>query len=215
MAREKWRCVTEYEEGRPVLYFAPKCDACGAEHKVRIKHKGVSPTYAENVLRRAGWDVSSSRLTCDACLDIRKKAAAQRKDLPEGVVLPPPSVTLKSPEEPMSEPLPPLQNLIPETRRRIRDALDEHYLEDKGCYRQAFSDKALGAKLKVPWSWVKEIREALGYGPDVNEQGAEREQELRELRGELKRLEETFLERAGAIETRIKKLEIDASYKAA
>jgi hypothetical protein len=94
----------------------------------------------------------------------------------------------------------------PEERRRIREALDTHYDEALGRYRQSFSDKSLAAKLNVPAKWVTDLREANGYGPDANEADAARDAELGSLKAELARLQTDLLGRFDAIERRMRKL---------
>lgn len=104
---------------------------------------------------------------------------------------------------PMADP-PPISTL--EERRCIRDALDEHYDEGAGRYRSSFSDKALAAKLNVPVKWVRDLREAMGFGPDANEATAIRAADIAALRGDLSKLQTDLLERFDALERRVKKL---------
>lgn len=103
----------------------------------------------------------------------------------------------------MADP-PPISTL--EERRRIRDALDAHYDEGAGRYRSSFSDKALAATLNVPEKWVRDLREAMGFGPDVNEKAAIRAADIDALRADLSKLQSDLLERFDALERRVKKL---------
>lgn len=64
-------------------------------------------------------------------------------------------------EEPRRAPPPPKPTVA--DRRRIGEALDEHYDTDAGRYRKAFSDDAVAQKLNVPRAWVAEVR-AFSYG---------------------------------------------------
>lgn len=345
------RILTEYVEGRPVLYFTPTCDGCGREERVKISRKDISPVYAAKVLRLRGWDVGQ-KLKCPQCQGARRTAPPKPGPPPPNVVVAPkapapprlqpapgplyeamaraiakaearaappapttpedplhyalsldqvekknlsavlatcrkmaieparyfelkrralalfqqdkgsrlvaralgppvyetltkswhdgakraglviahPQGTLnrKTKDQPMTsqpnaQPIAhvhpasgaaPAPTLDAANRRRIRDALDEHYDEDRGRYRQAWGDKALGAKLNLPWAWVKELRTAMGLGPDENEQALARNAEVDAVRRELAALGDEFLRRHSALEARLKKLEVDAAYRA-
>lgn len=53
-------------------------------------------------------------------------------------------------------------------RRRIMDALEEHYDQDAQRYRAAFTDAAVAEKVKLPRAWVSDLRELM-FGPEANE----------------------------------------------
>jgi hypothetical protein len=57
--------------------------------------------------------------------------------------------------------------------RRIRDALEEHYDDERGRYRGAMSDAKLSQVLDLPRAWVTRIRDQF-CGPDTNEAAAAR-----------------------------------------
>ena len=61
--------------------------------------------------------------------------------------------------------------------RRIRDAMEQHYDEGAGYYRDSFTDEALAANLSLPRAWVTRIREDF-YGAEVNEASLKRGAEL-------------------------------------
>lgn len=86
-----------------------------------------------------------------------------------------------------------------EDRRKINDALDAHYLPDRGCYQKAFSDQSLSEKLKVPRAWVAEERDRL-FGPDVNEATAQNSAELLRLEQRAQKVEEDALRTAAEAE---------------
>lgn len=94
----------------------------------------------------------------------------------------------------------------------MRDAVDTHYLEAEGCWSQSWSDRALAAKLNVPAKWVTDIREALGFGPDVNEAAKLQAGEYADLQKSMAELQDNFLRRFDELERRLKKLGVDRAY---
>lgn len=99
----------------------------------------------------------------------------------------------------------------------MRDALDEHYDLDKGCYLKAFSDKALAEKLDVPRAWVSEERDR-AYGPDRNEvqsQQAGRIEALEARAGELEANALALAEQAEALKREASALRTALSYPSA
>lgn len=112
-----------------------------------------------------------------------------------------PAMALPATSPPMAE-----RSASADERRRIRDALDTHYDEEAGRYRSSFSDKSLAAKLDVPAKWVTDLREAGGYGPDVNEASAARSADVDAVRLALADLQGELLSRFDALEGRVKKL---------
>lgn len=82
-----------------------------------------------------------------------------------------------------------------EDRRRIREALDAHYLTDRQCYAKAHSDASLAASLKLPRAWVTDEREA-AYGPEGCEADSEHIARLAKLETAAEALETRGLELA-------------------
>lgn len=58
-------------------------------------------------------------------------------------------------------------------RRKILDALDEHYDVPHQCYRKTLSDKRLGEMLDLPAAWIAEERER-AFGPNRNNSEVEK-----------------------------------------
>jgi hypothetical protein len=79
--------------------------------------------------------------------------------------------------------------------RRIRDALDVHYLPDQGRYAKDGSDRKLAAELNLPRAWVAEERER-AYGPDQCEADGQDLRQCEALQAEAKALEQTGLDLA-------------------
>lgn len=61
-------------------------------------------------------------------------------------------------------PLAVVRKLTPEERFKVRQILDAKFDEQKGYYLEAYTDQKVGAEVNVPWSAVRELREA-AYGP--------------------------------------------------
>ncbi|MCA6317496.1 hypothetical protein, partial [Phenylobacterium sp.] len=94
------------------------------------------------------------------------------------------------------------------------DALDEHYNEDASCYRASFSDKAVAAKLDMPEKWIADLREANGFGPNVNEAAKNASRALDELEKRLNDHETAVLSELDALRRDLNKLKLDRSYAA-
>ncbi|UTC28825.1 hypothetical protein MARCHEWKA_03130 [Brevundimonas phage vB_BpoS-Marchewka] len=104
------------------------------------------------------------------------------------------------PEKPMNArpaPMPIHDNTVTPTapgvldRLKISEALNEHYVRatsngEGGYYIGDFSDAGLAALLGVPAEWVAERREAMLYGPDVNEATSQDALEIEALKDEVK-----------------------------
>jgi hypothetical protein len=197
-ARERHgRLVTEFEAGKPVLYCVPACDDCGFETKIRVKSKRhAPPDLIAQVLRNRGWSVSPGRQRCPNCAVKRITAPIKPKEAAVAEVAPPRTMTI-------------------DDRRKVREALYERYDEEKQSYRQSWSDRAVGAALGVPWAWVTDMRESLGFGPDRNEASEIRDRRIREIETEMAQISDDFMARMSALETLVKQLKVDGAYKAA
>lgn len=206
------RTVMETEAGTSIFFRLPACTECHAEERIRVV-RNLPPEAFAGVMRKRGWRVGKTDLVCPACV--------AKPPVPKPIPTPP--VLQEVPKMPIPNPVsaPPAAPTVaaappppasPADRKKVREALYEHYDEDKARYRQSWSDKALGAKLQVPWAWVAEIREALGFGPDQCEAADLRAAELAAVRSELADLADDFVRRSAALEARIRKLEIDAAY---
>lgn len=94
-------------------------------------------------------------------------------------------------------------------KRRIREALDEHYDEASGYWRGELSDHKAAELLKVPRAWVTQVRDI--YGPDRNRaEDLKREAELAAKRArinEAAELAETALSLSNVVIETAAKLE--------
>lgn len=152
---------------------------------------GLPPEMIAKKFSGLGWHIgpNANRDHCPAC--IRK---------------PEPKVTYMKAEPPR----------VPtrEDRRKIIDALEEHYDAGRERYKASWTDKALANKLGLPAAWVAEERDR-AYGPETNEQAANRTAETQAIREEMERVQTELLAQFDSLEARLKKLEVDLSYRGA
>ena len=183
--------VAEQQAGKWVSLRTIDCTACGFTGRFSdATRSGMPSELVERKFRQMGWDSPKpGGGTCPACV---------AKPKPERI-----EVTPEPPKQPSNQ-----------DRRRIRDALDEHYIEDKGCYRQSFTDKSLAAKLNVPAKWVSDMRELNGYGPDANEEASAYAAEAAAIRKDLSAIETDVLKRLDDIGSRLRKMEVKSAYAA-
>lgn len=218
--------ISELQAGTWVNLRVCECSKCGHVGRIKDNTRGGMPSeFVEKKFRQAGWEnpsptgglcpncaIESIRQSRIACPTVPVPKGAGQRDsfghsVPnEGHQSIKPEVLKMAAEAP--------REATPQDRRRIRDALDEHYLEDKGCYRQSFSDKALAAKLTVPAKWVSDLREFNGYGPDKNEDAAAHVAEFDAIRKDMSALETDVLKRLDEIGKRISGLQVKLSYVA-
>ncbi|PZR36474.1 hypothetical protein [Caulobacter segnis] len=84
--------------------------------------------------------------------------------------------------------------------RKIRQALDEAYDDEAGCYRGNASDRSLSERLDVPRAWVSNEREH-AYGPERCEQDREDLAKVEGIKQRAADLEAQAMEVAQAAET--------------
>lgn len=209
------------EGGRWKMLRSLKCSRCGEIDVVpeNTEYPLPSEMLAKKFVQR-GWRLTAHEATCPSCR--RKAGAVIPPPAPPAVDPSPcgaaecvggcdgapdlcPAATLRETLEPAMSADPPRES-TPADRRRIREALDGCYDEDKGRYRQSFSDKVVAANLKLPAAWVTALREAMGLGPDANEANAVRNAELRAVQDEMAKLQTELLARFDALEARLRKL---------
>lgn len=209
---DRFASISEQVAGQWVRYRVITCDRCGYPAKLRENTRKALPAeFLTKKFQSWGWDVGQSAI-CPRCQQGKRPmapAARRAAFCKINNITPanePKEAVVMAAEEPRTP--------TPEERRRVRDALDEHYLEDKGCYRQNFSDKSVAAKLNVPVKWVADLREANGFGPDTNEAASVRAAEVRELEQELAKVQDDLLSRFDELQKRLNKIKVDQSYAA-
>jgi len=124
-----------------------KCSECGKEDTkfwVDLEDEQIAAKNFGN----AGWDMRFT--VCPACIrKARNKRLKARQRKPKVV----PMTPLKAvPDEP--------RKLTRDERSKIRDALEQRFDDAHGCYRDGYSDQKIGKDLNIPWSHVRDIREA-------------------------------------------------------
>lgn len=206
---ERYACRGTMIEGVWRRVRTATCDRCKYTSSLTEK-AGVSlpDIMIGKKFMARGWSVSTSHLVCPSCLAGKRPmapaarraafcsiAGVPRKPKPEAAPMAEPTLKAEPP-----------RLWTVEDRRRVRDALDTHYDEEAGRYRQSFSDRAIAAKLDVPVKLVADLREANGYGPDVNEAAHARDVELETLKAEIGDLQSMLLSRFDELERRCRKL---------
>ncbi|WP_286949217.1 MULTISPECIES: hypothetical protein [Brevundimonas] len=192
MSRANFRTVMEQEGGQWTRYRVLEC-RCGAEGRIKDTAKRpLASSPCAQAFRRAGWtSVRPDRGVCPACSAPKPKPAPIAQES---------IMAVEPPRQPSTE-----------DRRRIREALFETYLEDRGCYAKAHSDRSVAKGLNVPFAWVAAARETLGFGPDVNEAGSAFSAEIGALKAELKALQDealqAFVSRCEELDKRIGQVE--------
>ncbi|MCA6280673.1 hypothetical protein [Phenylobacterium sp.] len=200
-AVEMFPATTEMVAGRWVKYRNITCSKCDFVARVTNPQK-PSVEFLTKKFQSFGWRIGPPHL-CPKCVGRQAnkiepaQVEALRQTKPEIVMVaePPKTPTI-------------------EQRRRMRDALDEHYNEDASCYRASFSDKAVAAKLDMPEKWIADLREANGFGPNVNEAAKNASRALDELEKRLNDHETAVLSELDALRRDLNKLKLDRSYAA-
>lgn len=172
-----FRCVSEQTAGvwrRMVVINCSTCDASASAH-VKSESDEVRAKYWTG----RGWSVG--KRPADHLCPVCAANPHQQK------------------EATMAEAEPPRQ-VTREDRRKINDALDAHYLPERGCYAKSFSDKLVAEKLSMPRAWVAEERERL-FGPDINEASAQQNAEVMALERRAQAAEDLAMKAAAEAES--------------
>lgn len=236
MSNREFRRVSEPEAGVWRTYRLAKCDDCSWEGRVADNTRaGMPPELTERKLRQQGWETGQHQ-RCPKCVqkrsltpsqkraafcrinEVKRKADSVERIIPTPQEQVPLAPQVRSDKQENTMAAEPPRQPTNQDRRRIRDALEEHYLEDKGCYRQNFTDEAIAAKLDVPVKWVADLRELNGYGPNANEGRALIEAELKALKAALAEQQDLALKAMGAadeIEKRLNRVEVQLGYRKA
>ncbi len=90
-------------------------------------------------------------------------------------------------------------------KRRIKEALDDHYNVEHQMYRGSVNDRALAEQLDVPPAWVSELREDL-YGPAESEADEKTLAEVKAIADQLGQIETDILKAYEHFEDEVKAL---------
>lgn len=195
--------VSRMIDGHPRRSRVITCDKCGYGAHILENNVCFAPEVVAKKFAARGWRVSGAHV-CPRCQEGKKPMAPAARRAAFCALA---DVKHIEPKESKMAAAPAVRVATGEERRRIREALDDHYDEEAGRYRSSFSDKALSAKLDVPSKWVTDLREACGYGPDQNEATAERNAEIEAVKTEIAKLQADLLERFDDLERRLNKLQ--------
>lgn len=151
------------------------------------------PEMIAKKLIALGWDIGSTsrRDLCPACVAAQRVKPVPIVQPKEEVPMAPAPATPPPPPPPIIVPATPREPTR-EDRRRVLDALEEHWSHAGGCYAKSFTDKSLAEKLNVPRIWVTAIREEF-FGAESNEAAVEHAKTLSTLCAKAKVLEDRAL----------------------
>lgn len=210
-AAKRFRITTEMEAGSWRRFQMAKCGSCDFEGRVADSTAhGAPPEMIKRKFQQIGWTMGQKPTDdeCPKCVTKRALSPAQKRAAFCRINnVPRPAQPAKE-KTVVAEP-PRLPSI--DDKRRIREALFAHYDEEKGCYTKAHSDKSVAASLNVPFAWVSQTREALGFGPDKNEAASEFTAEVLSIRKDLRAMQDDVLtdvaNRFDAIEKRLNAVE--------
>lgn len=180
-ASQRFQMVSELEAGVYRRFQLAECGSCGFIGRVHdATAKGMPPDLAKRKFQQLGWSIGqrASQDECPRCVEGRSKSNPKTEQEP---------AMAEAPRQPSLD-----------DRRRIRETLFAHYDEDAGRYSKAHSDRSVAAALKVPFAWVSQVREALGFGPDRNEAGDQWHGEIKAIRDAIKLAQDEVLADAAA-----------------
>jgi len=124
--------------------FVLTCAGCGTEGQIHMDPQ-CAPDIIVKKFQQIGWlanERNPKGCYCPECLKRpAKKAAAE-------------------PARPMAE-LP--KGPTHEQRKRIAEHLRGIFDDERGCYTSGETDQSVGQALSVPWAWIRECRELLGF----------------------------------------------------
>lgn len=183
--------VSHMIDGKRVEYRRVTCTSCGGKQECRHQFDAVTDAVRQN-FEAKGWRITGRRSwVCPAC-------ARKKKIHP--TIEPKEKTTMTLPQPAAA------RTMTPADRMKIREFLDGHYDEQRKCLLDGHTDQSAGEKLGLPWSWVRDIREA-AYGPietdpeliELKKQAADMQRDIDLLAGRHK----LFVERIVAAEKRI------------
>lgn len=229
-SESRFRIVTDQVAGQWVKYRTTTCGLCQlVEGRVKAANNKTPDETIAAELRHRGWIIGQgARTDKDICPTCRKSkgalCAAQKQaircknNLPAkvvstsqggvrkvgevGVIAPIAAVPMEQKPMPAEEPRQPTR----EDNRRIRSALDDHYVDTDGCYAKNFSDEALAQKLNLPLAWIAKVRSDF-YGLNKSEASVQAVAAVPKLTEEAKALADKFMEGALQCEALMKKID--------
>ena len=180
--------LTKIDNGIKRQIYRIWCDKCGAHDDMQITGKPKAPEFVCQKFVQRGWaaQIDKAKARCSECLAQKDRADSDAKD---AEVMAEKAVT--SSQGVVRDP-------TPDQRTKIRQLLDGHFDDAKGCYLDGYSDQRVGQELGVPWAMVTKIREA-AYGPIRSDP------EIEAIKGEILKIQGAIavvVERVDRIEKR-------------
>jgi len=121
--------------------FLLHCSGCGGEDTIHMD-PNCKPDLIVQKFERMGWKVDERNPTRNLCpICSNPKAKPPKED-----------VMAELPKGPSHE-----------QRKRIAAHLRGIFDEARGCYFDGHTDQTVGQELQMPWAWVRECREVLGF----------------------------------------------------
>jgi len=123
--------------------FLLHCSGCGAEDTIHMD-PNCKPDLIVQKFERMGWKVDErnpARNLCPLCQPRTNPKPKPKED-----------VMADLPKGPTHE-----------QRKRIAQQLRGVFDEARGCYLDAHTDQSVAQELQMPWAWVRECRDLLGY----------------------------------------------------
>lgn len=135
--------------------FVLTCSNCGAEATIHAD-PNCAPHIIVSKFVKLGWAANERNAAgcyCPACIKGAKpkaKTTIEPETAARSASIPSPTAEL--PKGPTHE-----------QRKRIAEQLRGCFDEDRGCYLDGETDQRIGERLGMPWSWVREVRDLLGF----------------------------------------------------
>lgn len=127
--------------------FVLTCAGCGAEAAVHGDPQS-SPSIIIQKFERLGWYANERNARgcfCPKCLKAKPKTTATVDPAA-------PNATAELPRGPTHE-----------QRKKIAEHLRGCFDENIGCYLDGETDQRIGERFGVPWGWIREVRDLLGF----------------------------------------------------
>lgn len=124
--------------------FVLHCSRCSSEETIHMD-PNCKPDLIVQKFNRLGWKVderNAAKNICPLC------------QIPKQVPMP-------KPEENVMADLP--KGPTHEQRKRIAQSLRGLFDEQRGCYLDGHTDQTVAQDLQMPWAWIRECRDLLGY----------------------------------------------------
>lgn len=199
-------------DGTPRFTARFTCHGCGATADVVMNGHKHNPEWVAKKVREQGWEADVWRRRLCRCPACAKSAPRSRPPVPaiddpeEETTEAMPEITTTSKPGVPNAALATVREATQEERYRIRQMLDAHFDDAKGCYLDGYSDQKIGAELNLPWAMVTRIREA-AYGPILVDPAVEQYlAAVAELEERIKRVETASTTAVAGLRAELEKL---------